>query len=99
MHGASEQPNTTSTADWCGSGKAEKSNGDSSCCNPANGSSDSASTPAVDNTVISGARSAAQRNSVVLPMPGSPRSTSAPPRPERAVVSSASNSSCSPSRP
>ena len=63
------------------------------------GRSASDSTPAVSRTVIVPACSTRPRSSVVLPMPGSPTSTSALPRPSRADASAAASAADSTWRP
>ena len=59
-----------------------------SWCRPANGSSDSDSTPRAASTCMPDARARASSNSAVLPTPGSPRSTSAALREPLAASSS-----------
>jgi hypothetical protein len=66
---------------------------------PANGSSCSASIPTQRSTVMSLALSTAYPSNAVLPIPGSPRSTSVALHSPRALCSSASTVRCSVSRP
>jgi hypothetical protein len=77
----------------------EVRHGRTSWCMPAKGSSCSASIPTQRSTVMSRALSAAYSSRAVLPMPGSPRSTSAALRSSRALCSSASRADRSDSRP
>ena len=55
----------------------------------ANGIVDSASYPSTDTTCTPGRSAVAAANSVVFPIPGSPEIDSAPPRPLRALPSTA----------
>jgi hypothetical protein len=89
-----------SAAAW-GAGRRSTSSrhGRTSWCMPAKGSSCSASIPSQRSTVMSRALSAAYSSSAVLPMPGSPRSTSAALHSSRALCSTASRADRSDSRP
>ena len=82
-----------------GSRSISSRHGRTSWCMPANGSSCSASMPTQRRTVMSRRAPAAYSSSAVLPMPGSPRSTSTALRSPRALSRSASRARRSDSRP
>ena len=89
-----------SACDWAsGSAPRQPKTGRSSSCSPANARSDSASTPTVDRTSIGPACCLAYSSSADLPIPASPRTTSAPPLPARASSSNRSMAAHSASRP
>jgi hypothetical protein len=73
--------------------------GRSSRCNAANASGDSDSMPCVHNTCAPAARDDASDNSADLPTPGSPRTTTTPPRPAAASANKASSRALSEARP
>ena len=92
--GPALRPNATPSASRWGSGRRSTSSriGEHSCWSAANGSSISPSTPTVrGDAKVRRASSTAYSSSAVLPTPGSPWTTSTPPRPPRAASSSRSS--------
>ncbi len=98
---AGASPSAASSARACGAGSrpSSPSAGRSSSDRPANATSTSDSTPRTRSTVASPAAAAACSSSALLPIPGSPRSTSTPLAPARASTTNLSMRSRSGSRP
>lgn len=98
---ASRRASTTSSARACGSGSRPKRSLSPahSSERPANGRSASDSTPCTDSTRIPADCATAHAQSALLPMPGSPDTTSAPLRSWRALASSSSIRAHSTPRP
>src|SRR5215475_2502025 len=94
-------PNAPRSARACGAGNRSRygSTGRSSRCNAANASGDSDSMPCVHNTCAPAARDDASDSSADLPTPGSPRTTTTPPRPAAASANKASSRALSEARP
>ena len=73
--------------------------GAQSWCSPANGTSCSEGEPPTSTTRIPDARDRASASTALLPIPGSPVTSSTPLPPTRAAASSRSTTCCSCSRP